>query len=67
MMLAVVSVALHHQTLRCQNGRKGRKGDTIGDLLADRKGNDLPRRAYLHGVGFKRLVQGLTDEDTERI
>ena len=65
--MAAVSVALRHQTLRRQNGRKGRKGDTIGDLLADRKGNDLPRGAYLHGAGFKRLVQGLADKDTEQI
>ena len=65
--MAAVSVALRHQTLRCQNGRKGLKGDTIGDLLADRIGGDLACRAYLHGVGFKRLVQGLADKDTEQI
>jgi hypothetical protein len=63
--MAAASVALRHQTLRCQNGRKGRKGDTIGDLLADRKGNDLPCRACLHGAGFKHLVQGLADKDKQ--
>ena len=65
--MAAVSVALRHQTLRRQNGRKDLKGDIIGDLLADRIGNDLPRGAYLHGAGFKCLVQGLADKDTEQV